>query len=99
MSLIKSKISQAFLLLKIQEIPFDVDDICNQFKGEGIKREVTLLEANEKHNIIIKRHFRPNKCKTHITTSLNAHELEKRYENSVRSRIRAMFNLISFDEN
>ncbi|SNR54426.1 DNA replication protein DnaC [Lutibacter agarilyticus] len=35
---------------------------------------------------------------THITTNLNAQELEKRYGNRVRSCIRAMFNLISFDE-
>jgi len=39
-----------------------------------------------------------NHCKTHITTNGNAQELEKRYGNRVRSRIRAMFNLISFDE-
>ena len=35
---------------------------------------------------------------THITTNLNAQEIEKRYGNRVRSRMRAMFNLISFDE-
>lgn len=36
---------------------------------------------------------------THITTNLNAQELEKRYGNRVRSRLREMFNLISFDQN
>ena len=36
--------------------------------------------------------------KPHITTNLNAVELEKRYGNRVRSRLRAMFNLIGFDE-
>ena len=36
---------------------------------------------------------------THITTNLNAQELEKKYGNRVRSRLREMFNLISFDEN
>ncbi|MDX1828836.1 MAG: ATPase [Lutibacter sp.] len=35
--------------------------------------------------------------KTHITTNLNAQELEKRYGSRVRSRLRSMFNLISFD--
>ncbi|SDX54628.1 DNA replication protein DnaC [Lutibacter oricola] len=35
---------------------------------------------------------------THITTNLNAKELERRYGNRVRSRLRQMFNLISFDE-
>ncbi len=37
------------------------------------------------------------KGKTHITTNLNAEELEERYGNRVRSRLREMFNLISFD--
>ena len=40
-----------------------------------------------------------NQCKTHITTNLNAKELEKRYGNRVRSRLSEMFNLISFDKN
>ncbi len=33
---------------------------------------------------------------THATTNLNAEELEKLYGNRVRSRLRSMFNLISF---
>lgn len=33
---------------------------------------------------------------THATTNLNAVELEKMYGNRVRSRLRSMFNLISF---
>ena len=35
---------------------------------------------------------------THITTNLNSQELENRYGSRVRSRLRAMFNLISFDK-
>lgn len=35
---------------------------------------------------------------THATTNLNADELEKIYGNRVRSRLRSMFNLISFPE-
>lgn len=35
---------------------------------------------------------------THATTNLNAVELEKLYGNRVRSRLRSMFNLISFPE-
>ncbi|WP_418639238.1 ATPase [Winogradskyella sp.] len=35
--------------------------------------------------------------RTHVTTNLNAQELEERYGNRVRSRMRQMFNLISFD--
>jgi hypothetical protein len=36
---------------------------------------------------------------THITTNLNAQELENRYGERVRSRMREMFNLISFNRN
>lgn len=35
---------------------------------------------------------------THVTTNLNAEELESRYGNRVRSRMRQMFNLIAFDK-
>ena len=38
------------------------------------------------------------KIKTHATTNLNAEELEERYGNRVRSRMRELFNLIAFDE-
>lgn len=38
------------------------------------------------------------KLKTHFTTNLNAKELEKRYGHRVRSRMREMFNLVSFDK-
>jgi energy-coupling factor transporter ATP-binding protein EcfA2 len=39
------------------------------------------------------------RVKTHITTNLNSLELENKYGNRVRSRLRSMFNLISFDKN
>lgn len=42
-------------------------------------------------------HRAQSRC--HITTNLNAHELENRYGERVRSRMREMFNLISFNEN
>ena len=35
---------------------------------------------------------------THATTNLNAQELEERYGNRVRSRMRQLFNLIAFDK-
>src|SRR5690554_3276263 len=35
---------------------------------------------------------------THVTTNLNAIEIEERYGNRVRSRMRAMFNLLAFDQ-
>ncbi|NEW80482.1 MAG: ATPase, partial [Gelidibacter sp.] len=35
--------------------------------------------------------------KTHITTNLNAEELETRYGSRVRSRLREMLNVVAFD--
>ncbi|WP_417200305.1 ATPase [Bizionia sp.] len=40
-----------------------------------------------------------NHFKTHATTNLNAVEIEERYGNRVRSRMRTMFNLLAFDKN
>lgn len=37
--------------------------------------------------------------RTHATTNQNAQELEERYGNRVRSRMRKLFNLIAFDKN
>ena len=39
------------------------------------------------------------RIKTHGTTNLNAKELEERYGNRVRSRMRQLFNLMAFDQN
>ncbi|WP_445737695.1 ATPase [Mariniflexile sp.] len=41
--------------------------------------------------------FLEHGVKTHATTNLNAQELETRYGNRVRSRMRELFNLIAFD--
>lgn len=40
----------------------------------------------------------PKPILTHATTNLNAQELEDRYGNRVRSRMRELFNLIGFDK-
>ncbi|WP_422860658.1 ATPase [Flagellimonas sp. S174] len=40
---------------------------------------------------------RSRRVKTHATTNLNAAELEERYGNRVRSRMRQLFNLVAFD--
>ena len=42
--------------------------------------------------------FLKHKVKTYVTTNLNAQELEERYGNRVRSRMRQLFNLIAFDQ-
>lgn len=36
---------------------------------------------------------------THVTTNLSASELEEKYGNRIRSRMREMFNLVAFDNN
>ena len=41
---------------------------------------------------------RSRRVLTHITTNLNTQEIEKRFGNRVRSRMRAMFNLVTFSE-
>lgn len=56
-------------------------------------------ECNVMGEILLSRydHFISNHMITHATTNLSASELEDYYGNRVRSRMREMFNLISFD--
>ena len=56
-------------------------------------------DCNVMGEILLSRYelFLQNKIKTHATTNLNAQELEARYGNRVRSRMRQLFNLIAFD--
>lgn len=51
--------------------------------------------------ILISRYevFKQKDILTHITTNLNAEELQEKYGERIRSRMRAMFNLISFPSN
>ena len=58
-------------------------------------------DCNVMAEILISRYeeFTANKSVTHITTNLSASEIEKHYGNRLRSRMRNMFNLISFDVN
>ncbi len=56
-------------------------------------------ECNVMGEILLSRYdaFVQNKTITHLTTNLSASEIESFYGNRVRSRMRAMFNLIAFD--
>ncbi|MBD0831515.1 P-loop NTPase family protein [Aestuariibaculum sediminum] len=56
-------------------------------------------DCNVMGEVILSRYelFLQHKIKTHITTNLNAQELEERYGSRVRSRMRELFNLIAFD--
>jgi energy-coupling factor transporter ATP-binding protein EcfA2 len=57
-------------------------------------------DCNVMGEILLSRYdlFVKSKIKTHATTNLNAKELEERYGNRVRSRMRELFNLIAFDK-
>jgi DNA replication protein DnaC len=72
------------------------DDLGVEQKGSYYAKECNVMGE-----ILLSRYesFIENKSNTHITTNLIAQEIEKQYGNRVRSRMRAMFNLISFDKN
>lgn len=57
-------------------------------------------ECNVMGEIVLSRYelFKRHKTKTHVTTNLNSEEIEERYGERVRSRMRSMFNLIAFNE-
>ncbi|MBW8244841.1 ATPase [Muricauda oceani] len=57
-------------------------------------------DCNVMGEILLSRHelYLNHRVKTHATTNLNAQELEERYGNRVRSRMRELFNLIGFDK-
>ncbi|WP_421803948.1 ATPase [Flagellimonas sp.] len=56
-------------------------------------------DCNVIGEILLSRYelFMDHHIKTHATTNLNARELEERYGNRVRSRMRQLFNLVGFD--
>jgi|SRR5690554_970292 len=58
-----------------------------RFTNYSPKNLYAPLETRVSHNL------------THITTNLNAEEIEDRYGNRVRSRLREMVNVIGFDKN
>ena len=57
-------------------------------------------DCNVMGEILLSRYdlFLNRKIRTHATSNLNAQELEERYGNRVRSRMRELFNLIAFDK-
>ncbi len=52
--------------------------------------------CNVMEEILISRETGPSQMLTHVITNLDAPTLEKRYGRQVRSRMREMFNLMSF---
>ena len=57
-------------------------------------------ECDVMGEILLSRYdlFITDRVMTHITTNLSASEIEQRYGNRVRSRMRAMFNLFAFNK-
>ena len=74
--------------------------IC--FDDLGVENNLKYFgnECNVMAEILLSRYdlFVSKKIVTHITTNLSASEIEAIYGNRVRSRLRAMFNLIAFDK-
>ena len=58
-------------------------------------------ECNVMAEILLSRYdlFVSKEILTHATTNLSATELESKYGNRLRSRMREMFNLVAFDKN
>jgi DNA replication protein DnaC len=58
-------------------------------------------ECNVMAEILLSRYdlFVSKGILTHATTNLSASELEEKYGNRIRSRMREMFNLVAFDKN
>jgi hypothetical protein len=73
---------------------FCFDDLGVEPLGRHYGKDCNVLGE-----ILISRHelLLNHKVLTHATTNLNAKELEERYGNRVRSRMRQLFNLIAFD--
>lgn len=80
----------------------------NQLRSNNFCFDDLGTEKNIKHfgndcnvmaEILLSRYdtFIQNKTITHLTTNLSATEIESFYGNRLRSRMRAMFNLIAFD--
>jgi energy-coupling factor transporter ATP-binding protein EcfA2 len=78
-----------------------ITNIC--FDDLGSERSLKHFgsECNVMREIMLSRYdkFITNKIITHLTTNLTSSEIEEYYGKRVRSRMREMFNLISFDEN
>ncbi|MCT4646497.1 MAG: ATPase [Carboxylicivirga sp.] len=71
------------------------------FDDVGIERSIHYFgnEVNVMAEILLSRydHFIRRRMMTHLATNLTTTELEGHYGNRLRSRMREMFNLLSFD--
>jgi DNA replication protein DnaC len=74
-------------------ICFDDLGTENNLKYFGNECNVMAEILLSRYDIFISKHIQ-----THITTNLSASEIETQYGNRVRSRMRAMFNLIAYEK-
>lgn len=72
------------------------DDLGVEPKGRHFGQDCNVMGE-----ILLSRYdlFTKMGLRTHATTNQNAQELEERYGNRVRSRMRKLFNLVTFDKN
>lgn len=75
-------------------------DYCFDDLGTESSLKYYGNECNVMAEILLTRYdlFVAQKLITHVTTNLSASEIEEVYGNRVRSRMRAMFNLVAFDK-
>ena len=82
-----------------RKMPFKPITYC--FDDLGVESNLNYFgdKSNIMAEILLSRYdqFIDKQMLTHITTNLSAREIENMYGNRVRSRMREMFNLISFD--
>ena|SRR5690606_468221 len=90
LSLIKTQINQAFLLLQVNQIDFNVDDIFRQYKGENVRADVGVLEA---YNLFLKY------LKKLIDKELNEDTYNKyvAYGRHLKSFIKSLFPHVIFE--
>ena len=79
---------------------FEPKTICFDDLGTENSLKYYGNECNVMAEILLSRYdlFISKKLLTHITTNLSASEIETHYGNRVRSRLRQMVNLISYDK-
>ena len=74
--------------------------ICFDDIGTEVSQKHFGNESNVVANILLSRYRNPFfLAKTHVTTNLSSDELERRYTDRVKSRLREMMNVFVFDEN
>ena len=82
-----------------RKVPFKPITYC--FDDLGVESNLNYFgdKSNIMAEILLSRYdqFIDKQMLTHITTNLSANDIENMYGNRVRSRMREMFNLISFD--